>query len=380
MYTTLFSPFLKRHLALCSYLKTFPYDFNPETRRLFKVTDGECGMRHRLMCLIILAYMSTLLLGLIMGNHSAAARIIGIVFFMTYCLPVGQWNYNLEMTPVQVLNAFMDFETKVLKDRENMKMSLLARAMALFMHVAHFSVIAVPMAAFALILVRPCTPPFLLSLSNQCEGIVWYGPAIIIPLFELWIGLQFFITGTVWSFFGIFVSVVTLQTYFRILNSQILASVSLDDVNQVIQKYRGIQVLEKHLNEWLKPVLVPSLITLAPSLQILSQYVCIQMHNDIPMPGFLVVPLIVQNTIIVNILVFTLASYVFSSSARVMQNIKRRIRKEPRRSTIKKDLKACSIMKIKFGTNFVDRGTPLVIQDFCLSQTMQLLLIKRGTR
>lgn len=162
--------------------------------------------------------------------------------------------------------------------------------------------------------------------------------------------------------------------------SEIAVSVTTEDIMAVVKKYRGIQILEKYLNEWLKKVLVPTLITFVPALQILCQYVCIQMHNVIPMPGFPVVPLIIVDTIVVNILVFTLASYVCSSSTRVLLNIKGNTRKELRRSAIKKDLKACSIMKIKFGTNFVDRGTPLVIQDFCLSQTMQLLLIKRGTR
>ncbi|OXA47471.1 hypothetical protein Fcan01_17799 [Folsomia candida] len=228
-------------------------------------------------------------------------------------------------------------------------MSLTAKAMVLFMHMGHFSMFAVPLAPFALTLIRPCTPPFLLSISQKCEEISWFGPAIFVPLFELWVSFQIFLTGTLWIYFGIFVSVVTLQNYFRILDSEIAVSVTTEDIMAVVKKYRGIQILEKYLNEWLKKVLVPTLITFVPALQILCQYVCIQMHNVIPMPGFPVVPLIIVDTIVVNILVFTLASYVCSSSTRVLLNIKGNTRKELRRSAIKKDLKACSIMKIKFG-------------------------------
>lgn len=116
MYTTQFSPFLKRHLAICRYVKTFPYDFNPKTRRLFKVHDPKLGKRHQMMCLISLAYISTLFLGLILGNHTAAMKVIGVIFIMAYCLPLsGHWNFNLELTPIQVLNSFMDFEAKVLR-------------------------------------------------------------------------------------------------------------------------------------------------------------------------------------------------------------------------------------------------------------------------
>lgn len=97
-------------------------------------------------------------------------------------------------------------------------MSLTAKAMVLFMHMGHFSMFAVPLAPFALTLIRPCTPPFLLSISQKCEEISWFGPAIFVPLFELWVSFQIFLTGTLWIYFGIFVSVVTLQNYFRILD------------------------------------------------------------------------------------------------------------------------------------------------------------------
>lgn len=50
-----------------------------------------------------------------------------------------------------------------------------------------------------------------------------------------------------------------------------------------------------------------------------------------------------------------------------------------RRSALIKGAKACTVLKIKFGSNFIDRGTPLVIQKFCLDQTMSLVLIDESS-
>lgn len=116
MYTTQFFPLFKRHLFLCRYMKTFPYDFNANTGRLFKVTDPKLGKRHKRLCIIIFLYMTTILLSLTLGNTSVPMKMIGFVFILTYCVPApSQWNYKLEITSIQVLNSFMDFETKVLK-------------------------------------------------------------------------------------------------------------------------------------------------------------------------------------------------------------------------------------------------------------------------
>lgn len=43
---------------------------------------------------------------------------------------------------------------------------------------------------------------------------------------------------------------------------------------------------------------------------------------------------------------------------------------------IRRQVKGCSMLKVKFGSNFIDRGTPLVIQNFCINQTVSLTLIK----
>lgn len=124
--------------------------------------------------------------------------------------------------------------------------------------------------------------------------------------------------------------------------------------------------------------LIPVYILLMPVLQILTQYVSIMMHDEIPMPVFLIFPLVWANVIVNNIFVFTLASWVNNVSIKILrEQTNAMIRRGwgGRKSSLIKSAKACPALKIKFGSNFIDSGTPLVIQDFCQAQTMSLILI-----
>lgn len=140
--------------------------------------------------------------------------------------------------------------------------------------------------------------------------------------------------------------------------------------------YRGVQVLEKMFNVFLKDQIVPGMVSCLPGIQIFSQYVCIKLHSEIPMPGLLVFPMVLLDAVLNNILMFTLASSVNTLSGKILSSWRKALELFKRRTPIKKQLKACTLMKIQFGSNYIDNGTPLVIQNFCLSQTLSLLLIK----
>lgn len=89
--------------------------------------------------------------------------------------------------------------------------------------------IALPLAIFCLILVRPCTPPFLGSMLTSCSEISWFGPAIFLPLFELWIAIEVFVTGSLYIDFGLTVGIITLLNFFRVLERYEIYSKSTQD-------------------------------------------------------------------------------------------------------------------------------------------------------
>lgn len=134
------------------------------------------------------------------------------------------------------------------------------------------------------------------------------------------------------------------------------------------------------MNAYLMEKIVPCMVCGVPLLQIVVQCVCITMHSEIPMPVFLIFPIILVDAMTTNILIFTLASWVFNSSTKSLKKLDLTTLQYARRSVVRKQLKSCGTLKIKFGSNFIDKGTPLVIQNFCLDQTMSLILIKEGNQ
>lgn len=159
---------------------------------------------------------------------------------------------------------------------------------------------------------------------------------------------------------------------------KILETATTTGHESCVQRYRMIQLIEKIMNAFLMEKVAPSLVCGMPLLQIVLQYVTITMYGGIAMPVFLMFPMTMVNAIVNNILIFTLASWVFNSSVKSLKKLEMRILQCTRRSVIRKQLKSCGRLKIKFGSNFIDSGTPLVIQDFCFNQTMSLILISEG--
>lgn len=148
-----------------------------------------------------------------------------------------------------------------------------------------------------------------------------------------------------------------------------------DEYTKTLGLYRQVQVVEKNFNVFSKGQIVPTLVACTPGLQIFTQYVCIKLHSEIPMPGFLVFPMVFVEAIFNNILVFSLASIVNTRSLNLLQRWRKELVGFNRKERVPKILQSYKMMTIQFGSNFIDKGTPLVIQDFCLSQTLSLLLM-----
>lgn len=149
------------------------------------------------------------------------------------------------------------------------------------------------------------------------------------------------------------------------------------DIKSCIKLYRYIQILEKSFNAFVAERLVPVIITCFPTIQISALFVCIRMHGEIAFPGFAIYPIMALSTVINNILIITLASKVNASSNTVLNHIEEKIvgHRVGKRGPLLKELRACGFLKIKFGSNFIDKGTPLVMQNFCINQTVSLCLL-----
>jgi hypothetical protein len=140
--------------------------------------------------------------------------------------------------------------------------------------------------------------------------------------------------------------------------------------------YKQIQILESMLNNFLKQRITPLVLCGVPLMQMFTFYLCIKFHEVFPPLVFLLFPIVFVDSLVINVVVFTLASWVFTKSQKAINLLQKNAAKSGRKSLIKKQIRSYSAMKIKFGSNFVDRFTPFLIQSNVLSQTASLLLIK----
>ncbi|OXA48219.1 hypothetical protein Fcan01_17287, partial [Folsomia candida] len=171
---------------------------------------------------------------------------------------------------------------------------MFCKLMRFFVPFAAGAFVVTTVLKFILLTFSPCTPPFLLSIVEDCGRTeVALGPFVlgILHVFECWMAWHMVTAGGWYTLYIIFAGIESILSY--------------------------IFILEK---------ILPALLITSPSLQMVMLYVCINHHGDIAMPGFLVFPLLAGEAVIVNILVFTLASFVNSASAKVLADFSGKVK------------------------------------------------------
>ncbi|OXA39604.1 hypothetical protein Fcan01_25764 [Folsomia candida] len=385
MFHSDFLPMLKNNLRLCQILKCVPFEFDSKTGRLIKAKSFGHILLFRVQCVLSVMYIAALFLNLCFGPLTTTAKFQGFTFFMVYF--VASWmkfNYSLDMAGTQVIHTFLDFEKYILKDTPTFELSLGAKIMKLFIQVAEISGFSFVILQLILLQCVPCTAPFIFSMFPNCGEMAdktsWM-LMLAVHIFETWMCLQMIFGCTVYIFYLLCAGIICILFYFRIIENKISTLQSDQDTKKCINLYRCIQILEKFFNAYPMNKVIPVMVFGIPTMEIISLFISINFYDKIAMPGFLLFPLLGLNTPLNNICVLTMASLVHNSSDKILGVLKKKImgltcHSGRKRSIINRELRACSVLKVKFGSNYIDRGTPLVIQNFCLNQTMSLTLVK----
>lgn len=145
--------------------------------------------------------------------------------------------------------------------------------------------------------------------------------------------------------------------------------------------YRKIAIAEKILNATFAAFVLPTILFSVVGIQIFSGFVSISRDSLIPMPQFLLFPLVWLNCTLFNMLVTTLSSYVYGNSNRIIGTLGElgcKLRFRIGRRLARRELRSCAPLKIKFGNNFISGITPLVNQDLALNQTVSLVLLRKS--
>lgn len=137
--------------------------------------------------------------------------------------------------------------------------------------------------------------------------------------------------------------------------------------------YRRLQVLEVLMNDYGRSRLLPSTLGVAPMVEVLGLFTIIKFHEDIPFPGILIFPIGFLTALTGLIVLETMSgALVTRSKEAVLTWAKTLAGSSPLR---RRQFDSLQLLKVKFGNNFLDRVTALITQDFCINQTVSLLIM-----
>ena len=211
----------------------------------------------------------------------------------------------------------------------------------------------------------PCIPPLLGSMTPYCRNGMPLPPQIrvCILIWEFCIFLNSFVAAAFYMDLILFPGIACVWKYLKVLTPQFS--------KETFKLYRKLQIVEILHNVCSRRRILPTLLVVGPFLEVFCIYVCIKLHDDIDMPEFAMFPLLLLDIFIVLVLFPNLASKVWRDSKKFMMRWKWGYKGK----LMRRKMKTVKPLKIWCGNNFVDEGTPLVIQDFCLRTTVSLLLL-----
>ncbi|OXA53979.1 hypothetical protein Fcan01_11354 [Folsomia candida] len=384
MYSIVFLPILKSHLIPCRLHNCVPFEFDDKSKRF---TKSSRNLRtSQFQCFISILYSFAMLAFLLFGQITRTDKFQGAVFFMLSLLAsITRWTNIVDNDTIQVINTFLEFEKTavLLDDGYTFVNSRTMKGMKYFILLMEFSLPLFSILQILLLVFIPCTPPFLMSMSSSCRSSVTplrlCNIRFVLHLADLWILSNNIFSAAIPILFVLCGGAVSFLAYFNILKGRIKETEISHNLSDCIHLYRSIQLLEKSFNSILMHRVIPPVMMLTAGIQIVGLYVYITHHKDIPThPGLLIFPLVGIEGIICNVLIFTVASFVYTSSLHVLRSLRKRAgnMRETKSWTASKELKSLTFMSVKFASNFVDGGTPLSIQTFCMNQIASLCLLQ----
>lgn len=228
---------------------------------------------------------------------------------------------------------------------------------------------------FRLLIFEPCTPVYLSSIFLDCQscGVLaphqtWSVARFLFPVLDFH-NINLFAVGGMFYMFCIYLtSARCLLRYCEILGDLFSTNPSAAVI------YRKLEVLERMLNDYGRGLLIPAAMTVVPVIEITSMLAIIKLHGEISFPGFLIFPLTFLVTFTGLCLLETVSGRLRMASTNLLWHWSRRCDigdcKYRRRN-----MRSMQPLTVRFASNFIDRETALVTQNFCLNQIVSLLMM-----
>ncbi|OXA40072.1 hypothetical protein Fcan01_25179 [Folsomia candida] len=232
------------------------------------------------------------------------------------------------------------------------------------------------------LIANSCNPPFIGLLVGYCsscgehiEG--WDGPiGKVIKAFAILLEGYYWAVISFRAFFLLFnvtiASIRCMLDYIDLLNRVSDTSAGSIGLSSRISIHRSLQVLEKQINQTLCTRVILATMMGAPINQIFCSYVLIKFWSYLPSAGFLTYPFAIFICVMSVVIFESLAAQMCIKS---MDQCMNWLKEKGISYVSRRKIRSLQALRIKVGSNFIDRGTALVTQNFCINQTVSLLLM-----
>ncbi len=121
MYKSEFLLLLQHRVRVGTILKCLPFKFDKKSDRLYKSRSPWQLRIFKLQCALSVCYAMVMFANLCFGPLTMTGRMQGIGFFIVYfAATLMQWNYSLDIAPIQIINSFLNFEEEIISSKENL--------------------------------------------------------------------------------------------------------------------------------------------------------------------------------------------------------------------------------------------------------------------
>lgn len=137
------------------------------------------------------------------------------------------------------------------------------------------------------------------------------------------------------------------------------------------QRYRELHVFEKLFNSCVQGRIFPLIVTSCPVVEILGGFACIRLRESMNLLQLVFIMMETFSLIVFSLISFTAAGKIYTGSVTWMRGCKAGEGNRVNR----KVLASLTPLRVRFGQNFVDGLTPLILQQFCTIKMADLLLL-----
>ncbi|OXA62350.1 hypothetical protein Fcan01_00835 [Folsomia candida] len=377
-------PLIRKQIDFCNLLAIIPFEWDVAKGRLRLLESPVKLMACKIQIGIHVAY-TTLIFAYFLSPQNLSSipnstRMMGLTFLVcfgaTMLMRLTIWNMKTDV--VHLFNNYLFFEETYLpacpRGYEGDKVS------KIMMTLGFLTSVGLPGFIAAMLLVNPCQAPhigYILFREGPSGCAVPGWPVrLTFLIFDTWTWVNC-ISSAIFSGFQVFFPGMKCLCFYIHLILEIYAANGVTTPAQdgfCFRVYQHLRVLGKLFNFCLQSVFIPTQITAGCMVLIIGLYTCVKLHAQIAMPGFAFFPLISCDGLAI-IFITQVAAGVYTSSSKLVKKA-RRSRRYGRNAWFRKMVRATHFIKIRFGsTNFIDQMTPLVYLNFCLTQTVSLVLL-----